>query len=380
MADALERIMLTHLQIPLKEPFRISGGEVSIKDAILVTLETPAAIGIGESSPMAVGFGYSTDSPEGCWNDLAERIVPRLLGRSFTTLEDIAALSAEWTGSRFAIAGVETALWDLVGQARHATIAELLGASVEQMAGRVESGLAVGLYPTIVELLKIIDTHLAEGYRRVKIKIAPGRDVELVRAVRQHFGDIPLMVDANAAYKVSDLEIFRELDDQDLLMFEQPMAADDLDGLAALQKAVATPVCLDESADTLERTAAAIRRGACRIVNIKIQRVGGFGPALAMHDLCYEHGVACWVGSMPELGVGQAQGIHLAALANCKYPTDIEPSARWFVDDYVVPLIELSGPGTLRVPTRPGLGYLVDPAKVRRYQVQHREFTARTIG
>jgi O-succinylbenzoate synthase len=129
---------------------------------------------------------------------------------------------------------------------------------------------------------------------------------------------------------------------------------------------------------TPARTAEAIRRGACRIVNIKIQRVGGFGPALALHDLCYEHGVACWVGSMPELGIGQAQGIHLAALANCKYPTDIEPSARWFVDDYVVPLIELSSPGLLSVPTRPGLGYQVDQAKVRRYQVRQREFTPGT--
>ena len=133
-------------------------------------------------------------------------------------------------------------------------------------------------------------------------------------------------------------------------MFEQPMAADDLDGLAALQEAVTTPVCLDESAETPEQTAEAIRRGACRIVNLKLQRVGGFGPALAIHDLCHEHGVACWVGTMPELGVGQAHGIHLAALANCKYPTDIEPSARWFVDDYVVPA-DRAGPA--RPPERP---------------------------
>jgi O-succinylbenzoate synthase len=380
MADAVERITLTHLQIPLKEPFRISGGEVSIKDAILVTVETSSGIGLGESSPMAVGFGYSSDSPEGCWDDLAERIAPRLLGRSFPTIEAIADLSAGWNGSRFASAGVETALWDLLGQARHATIAELLGASVEQLDRGVESGLAVGLYPTIVELLKTIETHLAEGYRRVKIKIAPGHDVELVRAIRQHFGDIELMVDANGAYTQDDLDVFRALDDEDLLMFEQPMAAGDLGGLAALQAEVATPVCLDESAETLEQTALAIERGACRIVNIKIQRVGGFGPALALHDLCYTHGVACWVGTMPELGVGQAQGLHLAALANCKYPTDIEPSARWFVDDYIVPLIEMSSPGILSVPTRPGLGYQVDPAKVRRYQVQHREFTARTTA
>jgi o-succinylbenzoate synthase len=376
MTGAVERVTLTHLQIPLKEPFRIAGGEVAVKDAILVAIEAGAGVGLGESSPMATGFGYSDDTPEGCWDDLAERIAPSLLGCTFATVDDIAARAETWRGSRFAIAGAETACWDLLGQARHATVAELLGASVDQVNRPVETGLAVGLYPTIVELLKAIEAHLEAGYRRLKIKIRPGQDVELVRAVRQHFGDVPLMVDANASYTADALDTLRELDEFDLLMIEQPMAADDLDGLAALQRALATPVCLDETAETPAKAAEAIRRGACRIVNLKIQHVGGLGPALALHDLCYEHGVACWVGSMPELGVGQAYGIHLAALGNCRYPTDIEPSARWFVDDYVVPLIEMSAPGVLSVPTRPGLGYHVDPAKVRRYQVRHREFTA----
>lgn len=380
MTDPIERVTLTHLQIPFKEPFRISGGEVAVKDAILVTVETPSGVGIGESSPMAASFGYSSDTPDGCWDDLTARIAPSLLGKTFSTVDDIAALRADWSGSRFAMAGAETACWDLLARARRATIADLLGAPLERIALGVESGLAVGLYPTIVELLKTIETHLAEGYRRVKIKIAPGQDVELVRAVRQHFGEIPLMVDANAAYTVADLDVFRELDGYDLEMIEQPMAANDLDGLALLQTEIATPVCLDETAETPEALAEAIRRGACRIVNLKIQRVGGFGPALAMHDLCFREGVACWVGTMPELGVGQAQGIHLAALINCKYPTDIEPSARWFVDDYVAPRIELNAPGMLSVPTRPGLGYEVDHAKLRRYQIRNEEFRAKTIA
>ena len=254
------------------------------------------------------------------------------------------------------------------------------GAIDEQINLGVQSGLAVGLYPSIVELLKAIEIHLAEGYRRVKIKIRPGSDVELVRAVRQHFGEIPLMVDANGAYSVADLDVFRELDDFDLLMFEQPMALSDLDGLARLQKAVTTPVCIDETAETHAQTEEAIRRGACRIVNLKIQRVGGLGPAREIHDLCHQQGIACWVGSMPELGVGQAYGIHLATLANCKYPTDVEPSARWFVDDYVAPPLELSAPGLFTVPTRPGLGFQVDPAKIRHYQVRQAEFTSSTAG
>lgn len=380
MTDAIQRVVLTHLQIPLKEPFRISGGEVAIKDAILVTLETAAGAGHGESSPMSAGFGYSTDTPEGCWQDLTDRIAPSLLGKSFSTVEEIGDLARTWTGSRFAVAGAETACWDLLAQARRETLAEMLGASAEAVERGIESGLTVGLCKTIVELLKTIESHLTEGYRRVKIKIQPGRDVELVRAIRQHFGDVPLMVDANAAYKRTDLDVFKQLDEHDLLMFEQPMAPDDLDGLAALQKAVTTPVCLDESADTLERTAEAIRLGACRIVNIKLQRVGGFGPALALNELCQKNGVACWVGTMPELGVGQAQGISLAALANCKYPTDVAPSARWFVDDYVVPAIEMTTPGLLTVPGRPGLGYQVDPVKLRRYQVRSQEFTGKDQG
>ena len=371
----IERVVLTHLQIPLKESFRISGGEVAIKDAILVTVETSSGIGHGESSPMAASFGYSSDTPDGCWDDLRNRIAPSLIGRTINSPVEIAALASTWTGSRFAAAGAENALWDLLGQAHHATIAQMLGAIDEQISLGVQSGLAVGLYDSIVELLETIETHLVEGNRRVKIKIKPGSDVELVRAVRQHFGEVPLMVDGNGAYTAADIDVFRELDEFDLLMFEQPMKASDLDGLARLQEAVSTPVCLDETAETLEQTAEAIRRRACRIVNLKIQRVGGLGPARAIHDLCYQHGIACWVGSMPELGLGQAYGIHLATLANCKYPTDIEPAARWFVDDYVVPPLELSAPGLFTVPTRPGLGFQIDAIKVRRYQVRQVDFT-----
>ena len=378
MAGAVERVTLTHLQIPLKEPLRVSGGEVAIKDAILVAVETGHGIGLGECSPMTAGLVDPCDMPERCWDDLALQIAPDLIGWAFGAVEEIAERAEAWAGcSRFAVAGAETACWDLLGQARHATIAELLGASLDQLDRGVESGLSLGLYPTIVELLRAIEAHMDEGYRRVKIRVRPGQDIELVRAVRQHFGEeLPLMVDANGAYTSADLDVFRELDGFDLLMFEQPMAADDLDGLIALQKAVATPVCLDETVGRPDKTAEAIRLGACRIVNLKLQRLGGFGPALALHDLCYRHGVACWVGSMPELGVGQAQGIHLAALGNCKYPSDLQPSARWFVDDIVVPLIEHAIPGLLRIPTRPGLGYLIDPAKVRRYQVRHLEVTA----
>jgi O-succinylbenzoate synthase len=380
MTDAVERVTLRHLQVPLKESSRIAGVEVTIKDAILVAVESNNGVGLGECSPIPARDSASESrlSPEGCWRELSDRIAPSLLGQTFTEVEEIAELAGTWEASPIAAAGAETACWDLLGQARHEAIAETLGALGSPLDLRIESGLSVGLYPTIVELIKTIDTHLAEGYRRVKIQIEPGRDIELVRAVRQHFGDIPLMVDGAEAYEARHIDVLRELDEFDLLMIEQPIAAEDLDGLAALQKEVATPICLDETANRLDRAAEAIRRRAGRIVNLKLQRVGGFGPALAMHNLCQEKGVACWVGTMPELGVGQAQGLHLAALPNCKYPTDIEPSVRWFVDDCVVPLIEFSSPGVFMLPSRPGLGYHVDPVKLKRYQVRQREFSAKT--
>jgi o-succinylbenzoate synthase len=370
----IERVVLTHLQIPLKESCPGDVGEAGVKNAIVVTLETSSGLAHGESSPSPIPSG----SIEACWTDLAGSIAPSLLGQTVDSTRRIAELAGAWRASRVASAGAETALWDLLGQAHHATVSQLLGADDAQAGRGVESGLVLGLYPSVVELLQAAESHLVEGYRRLKIRIAPGRDVELARAVRQHFEDVPLMVDGGGAYTIADLELFRELDALDLLMIEQPFAADDVDGLAVLQNELATPICLDETAESHELTAEAIRRGACRIVSLKIQRTGGLGPARAIHDLCFQQGVACWVGSTPELGLGQAYGVHLATLANSKYPADLEPSARWFVDDYVAPVFELSSPGLFSVPDRPGVGFQVDPQKLRRYQIRQETFSRST--
>ncbi len=378
--DPIERVVLTHIQVPFKEPFRTSAGEVAIRDAIVVEVSTSSAVGLGEATPMPAGPAGHVGAAERCWDELARIIAPGLLGRTLGDIDDIAGLAGDWKTGACSVAGAETALWDLLGQARHASIAELLGATDLRIDQGVEAGLTVGLPSSIVELIQSIEAHLEAGYRRVKLKIRPGQDIELVRAVRQHCGDVPLAVDAGGAYSRGDLDVFRELDGHDLLMIEQPLPADDLDGLADLQNEINTPICLDETASGPEEVAAAIRRGAGRIVNLKIQRVGGLGPARAIHDLCYPAGVACCVGSMPELGIGQAHAIHLATLPNCKYPSDVVPSSRWFVDDYSSPLIDLAGPGIIEVPTRPGLGFHLDAAKLRRYQVRQEEFAIRIAG
>jgi O-succinylbenzoate synthase len=348
----------------LVEPFRISSGEVAEKDAIVVRVEAGDFTGWGESSPMAGAF-YSSDTPDSCWRDLCEVTVPAVFGR-----EEI--LSESLPGAHFASVGVETALWDIEAQRRGMPLHAVLGGARD----RVESGLAVGLYDDTAQMLRAIETHLAAGYKRVKIKIARGSDVELVRAVRGEFGDnLPLMVDANGDYTLEHLDIFRRLDEFNLMMFEQPFPGPMLEELAELQRHVRTPVCLDESLEDLAATERAIQLGSLRIANIKIQRVGGFGPALKIYELCKAHKLDIWMGTMPELGIGQVQGAAMASLSGCTFPTDVEASARWFRDDIIEPWLDVRD-GMIDLPKTPGLGYRIDPEKLARYKVQERTFTA----
>jgi O-succinylbenzoate synthase len=363
MSFAIGKASLTHVRVPLVEPFRISSGAVAEKDGIVVQLESDGLTGVGESSPMAGPF-YSSDTPESCWQELREQIVPSLLEQRFPSH----AAAVDWInahpGSHFAKAGIETALWDLEARRRSQPLYALLGGA----ARPVESGLAVGLYEKPEAMLRAIEKYLVDGYKRVKIKIERGRDVELVRAVRSTFGDIPLFIDANGAYDLSDVAVFKTLDEFGLMMFEQPFAGPMLAESAELQKQVQTPVCLDESLETVDDLRRAIALGSLRIANIKIQRVGGFSNALAVYEVCREHGIPVWVGTMPELGVGCAQGIALATLSHCAYPTDVEASLRWFQDDIVSPLLEVNH-GCLCPSAMPGLGFELDLAKLQRYAV-----------
>jgi len=370
----IDRISLTHVRVPLVEPFRISHAEVAAKDAIVVRLHGGGIIGYGESSPMAGAF-YSAETPESCWRALTEVAAPWVLANQPAMHADnppsaaasLDPLAQVMTRDRFAFAGIETAMWDLMAKACAVSLAAALGATRRE----VESGLAVGLYDSVEQLLATIRRYLPDGYRRVKIKIKPGQDVELVRAVRTAFGAaLPLFVDANAAYDAGDIAVFRALDELGLMMFEQPLAGHDLEGLAGLQREVRTPICIDESAEDAAMVARALDMDAARIVNIKVQRVGGLLRAKQIHDLCAARGVPCWCGTMPELGLGQAQGLAVAALAGCTLPTDIEPSARWFVEDIIAPWIAVDPRGMIHVPQAAGTGFSVVEEKVERHAVQ----------
>ncbi|MEO6828534.1 MAG: o-succinylbenzoate synthase [Acidobacteriaceae bacterium] len=356
------------VSIPMLEPFRISSGEVSRKDAILIRLSDGHEFGWGESSAMPGAF-YSSETPDTCERELVDQILPKLVGSFFPTMLALEAALAEWTSSRFVRVAIETAAWELLARRAGQSLREFFGIPDRP----VPSGLAVGLYDTEEQLHSALERYRVRDYRRLKIKIKRGHDVRLVHAVRQWYGDIPLSVDANADYSLDDLDLFRDLDRYGLMMFEQPFAGQDFDGSAALQRSVRTPVCFDESVETVADAQRATELDACRIVNIKLQRVGGYLEAFRIAECCTRHNIALWLGTMPELGIGSAQAMMFAAHPGCTYPTDVEPSARWYQDDILQQEIALQG-DELIMPLGPGLGFSVNMDKLERYALRRWSF------
>ena len=366
---AIDRVVLHRVRVPLCEPFRISNGEIMEKDAVLVEVKTAKGLtGWGEASPMAGSF-YSADTPESVWTTLG-KLIPLVLDNSEIEVPRFFERLREVEGDPFAKAGLEGALWDAYALARQVPLHQLFGVA----ARLVPSGVAIGIYQTTDELLDRVEHYLGAGYRRVKIKIQPGWDEEPVAAVRARFPDVSLMVDANAAYTINDAQIFRQLDTYGLMMIEQPLAREAYREAAALQRELRTPLCADESAESIDALDKLIALEAARIINIKVQRVGGLSEALQMLARARAAGLGCWVGTMPELGIGSAQGLHLAAHDGFTFPTDIEASARWYVEDIIEPAIEIDAQGFIHLPGGAGTGFRVNRAQVERYTIATEEF------
>jgi O-succinylbenzoate synthase len=369
---SIKSIALHHVRVPLIEPFRISNGAIAEKDAILVELKTERDIvGWGEASAMSGAF-YSEDTPESAWAALSGSLIPAVLRAGEIDVRRFYELMRGQPGDAFAKAGIEGALWDAYAKTLGVSLCELLGSR----ARPIPSGVAIGIYDQVADLLERVDRYTAQGYRRVKIKIEPGWDIEPVAAVRARFPDVPLMVDANAAYTLADETVFRDLDARGLMMIEQPLAREAHAEAGELQRQLRTPLCADESAESTEALASLIENDAARIINIKVQRVGGLSEARLMLAVARTAGLECWVGTMPELGVASAQGLHLATLDGFTYPTDIEASTRWYVEDVIAPGIEIDARGYIQLPAGPGTGYRVMREKVERYSVATATFAS----
>lgn len=360
---AIMSAVLHRVRVPFVEPFRISNGVVAEKDAILIELTTSdGVVGWGEASPMSGAF-YSSDTPDSSWTVLKDRFVPALLSLGRVEAPSFYEFLRDQPGDQFSRAGIEGAVWDAYAQTRGVALCELFG--IQPRA--VPSGVAIGIFDTTDELLARVQRYLDEGYQRVKIKIQPGWDIEPVAAVRAKFPNLPLMVDANGAYTFNDLQTFCELDDFELMMIEQPLAAAAISEAGELQAQLNTPLCADESAESLAALDQLIKHRAARIINIKVQRVGGLSEARLMLQAARAAGLQCWVGTMPELGVASAQALQLAMHDSFSFPTDIEASSRWYVDDIIEPAIKINKHGFIEVRRGAATGFKVSREKVERY-------------
>ncbi len=345
----LESVGLRRVRLPLVAPFRASIGTLQHRDVLLVHVVADGAEGWGECAAFGEPF-YSYEYTDGAHDVIERHMLPLLFAHGDVGAEDVGAVLAPVRGHPMAKAAVEMAILDAELRAAGRSLGDYLGAS----RAEVDCGVSVGIHERVSDLLATVEGYLADGYKRIKLKIEPGHDVDDVRAVRERFGDILLQVDANTAYTLADAERLAELDAYDLLLIEQPLPEEDVRGHAELARAVKTPICLDESITSARAAEDAIALGACRIVNIKAGRVGGLLEARRVHDVCAEHGVPVWCGGMLETGLGRAANVALAALPNFTLPGDTSASGRYYAQDIVEPFVLRDG--TLPVPTGPGLG------------------------
>jgi len=362
----IKSLELYHIALDLKEHFTTSFGTLRKRETIIVKItDEEDNIGWGEIVSSA-GPWYTYETIGTAVHIIRDYIIPMIRGVQIDHPKTFHELVSKIRGHNMAKAGIEMALWDLYAKRLKLPLPSLIGGVRES----IECGISIGIKGSINELLKAIDYYLEQGYKRVKIKIKPNWDVNVVKRVRQEYPDIPLQVDANAAYTLSDCKVFKELDEFGLEMIEQPLYYDDLVDHAILQRLIRTPICLDESIKSLHDARSAYKLGSCMIINIKPGRVGGITESLRIHDFCMTVGMPVWIGGMLETGIGRAFLVSLASLPNVKYPNDISASNRYYVEDLVEPPWTLSKDGTMRVPREPGIGVKVLEDRLKKYTIK----------
>jgi O-succinylbenzoate synthase len=355
----------------LLHPFETSFGSTKDRHIILVNAGDGNHSGWGEVTA-AEGPFYSYETWKTAWHILRDYVVPCVIGKELESPRDFEAIVSGIRGHNMAKAGLETALWDLEAKASGVALWKLLGGQ----RARIDCGVSIGIQPSIEGLLAKIDSEIKAGYRRIKVKIKPGWDVEVIRQIRVSFPDILLMCDANSAYTLADIDVFKKMDGFNVMMFEQPLHHEDIIDHAELQRQIQTPICLDESIHSAEDARKAIKIGACRIINIKLGRVGGHKQARAVHDVCRDHGIPVWCGGMLESGIGRAHNIALSSLENFSLPGDVSASKRYWAEDAIEPAVEVSADGQIPQRDQPGIGYNVKEQLIEQLTVRSQVFSA----
>jgi O-succinylbenzoate synthase len=364
----LSKIRLREIRLPLREPFRISSGVISDRRILLLELTDVSGVTVWSECVAGESPNYTPETIETAWIAISKWVAPRVLSASFAVPGDVqAALDKDFRGHNMAKAGVEMGTWALAAEMAGLPLSRMIGGTRTSIA----TGISLGIEKSPAALVAKARAAVAEGYRKVKIKIMPGSDVQFVRAAREELGPAaPLMADANNAYTLDDIDRLAELDTLDLMMIEQPLAWDDIVRHGELQRRLKTPVCLDESITSLDRAIDMHTLGAGRIINIKPGRVGGFGPSIAIHDFCEQHEIPVWCGGMFESGVGRSYNVALASLPNFTKPGDVSPSARYWERDIVTPEWTMDA-GMVKVPLdKPGIGVTVDIDRVENLTVR----------
>ncbi len=366
MAIQIEKITLREIAMPLVHFFETSFGRTTHRRIILVEVSSQGVSGWGEVTCGENPF-YNEEWTDAAWMIVRDYVAPRLLGFKLASAADTGARSEHIRGHYMARGGVEAAVWDLEARMKGVPLWDHIGGGWFK---EIACGVSIGIQNSVPDLLKTIEKEVAAGYQRIKIKIKPGWDVEVVRAVRETFPSIRLMADANSAYTLADVDRLKELDGFHLMMIEQPLAHDEIMDHAVLQSELHTPICLDECIRTVHHAEQAIRLQACGIINIKLGRVGGFREALRIHDLAQAHSIPVWCGGMLESGVGRAHNIALSTLPNFVLPGDVSASKRYWTRDIISPAVEVSPQGTISVSEASGFGYDMDHDYIRHLTVR----------
>ena len=370
MAITLERIILRHIRLPLVHFFETSFGRTVDRDIILVEVVSDGVSGWGEVTAGENPF-YNEEWTGSVWPLLIEYIGPRVLHHSFASASEVGSRTAHIRGHNMARGGLEAAVWDLQARLNKQPLWQEIGGTRREIA----CGVSIGIQDSVPQLLEKIETEIASGYQRIKMKIKPGWDVDVIRQVRERFPAIKLMADANSAYTLNELAHLKELDEFYLMMIEQPLAHGEIIDHAALQASLETPICLDECIRSAHHAELAIRLHAGRIINIKLGRVGGFAEAKRIHDLCQANSIPVWCGGMLESGIGRAHNIALSTLPNFVLPGDVSASKRYWKRDIITPPVEVSARGTIAVSDAPGFGYEIDGEYLESLVVKRHEIT-----
>lgn len=367
----IERLTVRHVKMPLVHFFQTSFGRTYERDMLLVEVTSEGVTGWGEVTCGENPF-YNEEWTHSAWSIVKDYVAPRVVGPDLTAAE-AGLRSAHIRGHFMARGGVEAAIWDLEARQAGVSLAQHIGGGAR---AEIPCGVSIGIQDNVEQLLEKIQTEVDAGYQRIKMKIAPGWDVDVIRRVRERFPSIKLMADANSAYTLADIDRLRQLDEFHLMMIEQPLAHDEIIDHVKLQAALQTPICLDECIRSAHQAQQAIDMRACGIINIKLGRVGGFAEAKRVHDVCQRHNVPVWCGGMLESGIGRAHNIALSSLPNFVLPGDVSASKRYWKRDVIDPWVEVSPRGTISVPLdKPGFGYDLDLDFLQSIQV--REETVR---